>query len=218
MTGTNGQQWTELSDGLILPFTTGASDVVRDPNRTSTYYVAAPNAGVFRTDDNGNNWTRIDNLNTAITGIAGSNNIEIALFDAGATTVTYIGVVSGIASTTSPTDGALSGVFRYAEDGVDSDGANGVDDAGETTWTAIGTAPAIHPGNQGFNNFSIVADPTQANLVYVGGDTQPVSPFVANIVRGNSNTGNWTPIAPGPGATSPHPQFAVANLHQQCPD
>lgn len=37
VTGTNGQQWTELSDGSVLPFTGGASDGVRDPNRNSTY-------------------------------------------------------------------------------------------------------------------------------------------------------------------------------------
>ena len=181
VTGTNGQQWTELSNNVILPFTAGASDIVRDPNRTNTYYTAASGVGVFRTDDNGNNWTRIDNLNTAITGIAGSGNIELALHDAGATTVVYTGVISS--------GGAISGVFRYAEDGLDNDAANGVDDADESTWTAIGAAPpAIHGGNQGFNNFSIAADPGDANLVYIGGDRPP------HVFRGDAGANTWTSI------------------------
>lgn len=180
VTGTNGQQWTELSDGTILPFTGGASDVARDPNRNSTYYAAAPGVGVFRTDNNGDNWTRIDNLNMAITGIAASSNIEIALHDVGATTVLYVGVVDG--------NGALSGVFRYAEDGVDNNAMGGVDDAAETTWAAIGAAPAIHTGGQGFNNFAIAADPTNANLVYVAGDRPP------HVFRGDAGANTWTQI------------------------
>ena len=65
----------------------------------------------------------------------------------------------------------------------------GVDDASETTWTLIPGTPAIHVGNQGFNNFSMTADPTNANLVYVGGDRPP------NIFRGDAGAGNWTGIS-----------------------
>jgi hypothetical protein len=36
-----------MFSNVISPSITGASDVVRDPNRTSTYYVAAPKAVLF---------------------------------------------------------------------------------------------------------------------------------------------------------------------------
>ena len=46
-----------------------------------------------------------------------------------------------------------------------------------------GDCPAIHVGNQGIINFSIVADQTDANVVFVGGDRPP------NLFRGNASTG-----------------------------
>lgn len=185
-----GANWTELSGSGVLAFAGGASDVVRDPNRPGTYYAAAPGAGVFRSDDSGANWVRIDNLNTAITGIAGSGNIELALHDAGATTVVFAGLVSSA--------GALSGVFRYVENGLDDNALGGIDDATETTWAAIGVTPAIHGGNQGFNNFSIVADPVNANVVYVGGDRP------ANLFRGDAGANSWTDLGTGTLGTRPH--------------
>ncbi len=184
-----GANWNELSGAGVLGFGGGASDVVRDPNRNGTFYAAAPGAGVFRSDDSGANWLRIDNLNTAITSIAGSN-IELALHDAGATSVLYAGVVTS--------GGALSGVFRYAEDGLDNGGLTGVDDAAETTWAAVGVAPAIHVGNQGFNNFSIAADPVNPAFVYIGGDRPP------DIFRGDAGANTWTDIGAALLGTRPH--------------
>ncbi|MBI1832891.1 MAG: hypothetical protein HYR84_15740, partial [Planctomycetes bacterium] len=178
--GTGAQQWTDLTDGVVLP-NVRASDVLHDPNHANTYYAALPGAGVYRTDNNGATWNRIDNLNTAITGIGASGDIEMALHNTGSLTVLYVGVVSNA--------GVLTGVFRYAEDGVDNNGAGGVDDFSETTWSAIGVAPAIHNGAQGFNNFAITADPTDANIVYVSGDRPP------NIFRGDAGGGTWTSLS-----------------------
>ncbi len=190
-----GQTWADLSDGLAghLPNNARGSDVIVDPNNPLRLYAAAAGVGVFESNDRGLTWARIDNVNTAIAGVGGSNNIELAVHDAGATTVLYAGVVSG---------SVLSGVFRDAAggDGVDNDGMNGVDDPGEHSWPAIGAAPAIHTGSQGFINFSIVADPTNANMVYVGGDRPP------GIFRGDAGAGTWTSIvgAGTAGGTGPH--------------
>jgi hypothetical protein len=191
-----GQTWNDLSDGLAghLPNVARGSDVIVDPNNPLRLYAAAGSSGVFESNDRGLTWTRIDNINTAIAGVAGAGNIELAVHDAGATTVLYAGVVSS--------GGVLTGVFRDVQggDGLDNNGINGVDDPGEHSWAAIGVAPAIHGGSQGFNNFSIVADPTNANVVYVGGDRPP------ELFRGDAGGGTWTSIvgAGTAGGTGPH--------------
>ena len=188
--GTGAQQWTDLTDAAILPNAT-ASDVLRDPNRPSTYYAALPGSGVFRSDNNGTIWNRIDNLNTAIVGIGVSTNIELAIHDTGPLTVLYVGVIDN--------NSQLSGVFRYAEDGIDNNGVGGVDDFTESTWAVIGAAPATHVGSQGFNNFAIAADPTNANFVYVSGDRPP------NIFRGDAGAGTWTSLSNTAAVTNTRP-------------
>ena len=53
----------------------------------------------------------------------------------------------------------------------------------------------INIGGQGALNFSFVADPTDANVIFVGGDTQPNLPAPADL---NSNgTTNDTNVFPG---------------------
>ncbi len=168
-----GDTWTALSDGTILPFTGSATDVIADPNNANTFYAAAPGQGVFETDNDGDNWERIDDLNTAITGIDVSTNLRLAAHKNGAQTVLYVGVIDG--------NGQLSGVFRTTVSGA------------ATTWQEIGSAPNITNGGQGFNNFSITADPGNANLVYVGGDQPP------DIFRGDASAdggaGDWFQVS-----------------------
>lgn len=100
------------------------------------------------------------------------------------------------------------------------------------TWQAVqGLQPNEHPGSQGDLHFSIVADPSNPNLVYVGGDRQPLNNgagsgsfpnsigatnYTGRLFRGNSaqaSGSQWTPItnnyadADGSGplaGTSPH--------------
>ncbi len=50
------------------------------------------------------------------------------------------------------------------------------------TWTPVGQAPFTNSGGQAANNLSLVVDPTDANIVYVGGDAPP------NIFRGDFRT------------------------------
>jgi len=190
-----GDTFTQISGqvGSGLPFGS-ASDVIVDPNNNMRYYAALPGQGVFRSDDGGQTWTGI---NTGLVS-AGSNNIEMSAHDAGATTVLYAGVLNG---------GVLANVFRdtAGNDGVNNDGDGLTDEPDEHNWAAIGTVPNIHPGGQGFNNFSILADQGSPNLVYVGGDRQASAPFVGNLFVGNAATGTWSSIVQG-GAnnTAPH--------------
>lgn len=50
--------------------------------------------------------------------------------------------------------------------------------AGPTSGSRVATGP--HPGRQGDTHFSIVADPTNKNIVYIGGDRQPLRTDEAN--------------------------------------
>lgn len=140
-----------------------ANDLVGDPkrpNRLFTSIVFADSVGgvngVYRSDDTGATWTKVSNaaMDALITsGI--TNNIEFAV---GNHNNVYAAIVRS---------GVLADVFRSG------DGGN--------TWTSLGVpttndgAPTgIHPGRQGSIHLSIVADPTDANIVYVAGDRQPL--------------------------------------------
>jgi hypothetical protein len=94
----------------------------------------------------------------------------------------------------------LSGMYRSADNGANW---NPMPLAGSTEAAGFF---GIHPGAQGRNHFSMVADPTLANVVYVGGDRQPLVPtpslnandFNGRLFRGDASIANpanvWTPI------------------------
>jgi len=163
---------------LNLP-TGAASYLTGDPGNANRFYAAIPTKGIFRSDNGGANWVQVNN---GLSGL-GAGNIELSVSAAAGNPV-YAGFVNG---------GVLANVFRSADQGEN--------------WAAIGTAPAIHPGTQGFNNFSILADRAVANLVYVGGDRQGGAPFVGNIFRGDASDGSWDDITFdlfNSGLTAPH--------------
>lgn len=195
---------------------TSASDLIVDPANPNRFYAAVPGQGIFvSSGNNGLVWTSV---NTGLAGIlgpagTGSVNIRLSAQIAGGRTTLYAGIVQGNQPSTFRTGPVLTGVFfdTTGNDGVNNDGDAQTDEADEFNWQAIGAVPAIHPGAQGFNNFSILADPTTQGLVYVGGDTQPVAPFVGNLFAGNANTGIWNPIVLGgtPDGSAPHPDSRV---------
>jgi photosystem II stability/assembly factor-like uncharacterized protein len=138
-------------------------DLASDPGDVQRIYAAVGgvNGGVFRSDDYGATWTDVtDAAIDAVVG-GGTDNFEISVSAAAGNPV-FIGVING---------GNLAGVFRSPDQGA--------------TWTAMDlprtpegptSAPiGIHPGGQGVSNFSIVADPTDGDIVYVGGDRQPTN-------------------------------------------
>lgn len=151
-----GATWTQISGGggTGLPAGT-AYDLVGDPSNNAVLYTNAGSNGVYRSTNTGATWALVSDatMNALISGT--TNNIQIAV---GTSNNVYVGVVNG---------GQLAGVFRSGNGG--------------TTWTQLdlpttveaGVNEGIHWGEQGNVNFSIAADPTNPNLVYVGGDVQP---------------------------------------------
>lgn len=138
-------------------------DLVGDPNNPSRLFTSVVFAdsvggvnGVYRSDDTGATWTKVSNpaMDALLTsGI--TNNVEFAV---GRHNNVYAAIVRS---------GVLADVFRSG------DGGN--------TWTSLGVpltndgAPTgVHPGRQGSIHLGIVADPGDANIVYVSGDRQPL--------------------------------------------
>ncbi|HKV09343.1 MAG TPA: RTX toxin [Thermoanaerobaculia bacterium] len=165
-TTNGGATFTQISNGngtatgLPVGIT---NDLVGDPNNPSRLFTSVTFAelgggrnGFYRSDDTGATWTRVSNAAIEALMISGTTgNVEFAV---GKHNNVYAAIVNG---------GRLAAVFRSGDGG--------------TTWTSMGVpltndgAPTgAHPGAQGNFHLSIAADPTDANIVYVGGDRQPL--------------------------------------------
>ena len=175
-----GASFTQIStgNGAATGLPGGVSyDLVVDPINPSTMYTSTVFSdlvsglnGVYKSTNSGATWTRVSSaaMNTLITN--STSNLEMA---AGRNNEVYAAVING---------GAMAGLFRSPDNGVTwvqmdnpRTNENGTDvglnpSGGKGPQT--GTPEQI-AGGQGNIHFSIVADPTNANIVYVGGDRQP---------------------------------------------
>ena len=223
-TGTQPGMYRSTDGGANFQFISGLNglnngpvfDLVGDPGNQNRFYsgVGGANGGVFRTDDAGASWTNA--TDAAIGGLVGvgTGNIELAVHDdtAAGTNAVYVAVCNPV-----PNAGQqLAGILRSANQG----GA----------WTAMdlpqtneaGTTVGIHWGGQCGTNLSVVADPTNDQIVYVGGDVQPnpfpnsigATDFEGRLFRGDASiapTGavpspQWTALTHNGtgGGTAPH--------------
>jgi autotransporter-associated beta strand protein len=154
-----GMTWSKVSGTHGLP-AGPVSDLVVDPD-TANVYAALPGQGIYRSID-GVTW---DSFNTGIdpARVHDSNRIRLALHrDAINGATVYAAFLHPV-----PKGTDLSAIYRLP---------------GGNTWSAATTLPqttdngqvnGLNPGHQGNLHFSIVADPNDATVVFVGGDTQP---------------------------------------------
>jgi hypothetical protein len=171
---TNGGQSFQNISGLNMLGNGQVFDVAGDPSNTNRAYVVVGGAtgGVFRTDDLGNTWTPISNaaITALLSGAVSNAKLSVS---AAAPNPVYLAIADS---------GRLSGVFWSSNLGVawtamdlpqtpDSDSAGGASPQG------------INPGRQAATHLALAADPSNANLVYIGGDRQPDNEF------GNPNPG-----------------------------
>lgn len=162
----HGNTWTQISqgNGSATGLPGGLShDLAGDPmnlNRLYTSVVFADEVGgsngLYRSDDLGETWTKVSTPAIDAYLVSGeTNNVEFAV---GRHNNVFVAIVN---------DFVLAAVFHSPDGGA--------------TWTQMdmpvtienGTPIGIHPGGQGDFHLSIVADPTDADLVYIGGDRQP---------------------------------------------
>jgi hypothetical protein len=158
-------------------------DLVGDPAFPNRLLAAVGGAGagrgIYMTNDLGNNWTKLTNRadanfsqNGAITATitAATMNMKFAVHY-NATTFTrayYVGIENTMALPDNPNAVQLANVFRCDVSSLTFDPMM-VPQTGDA-----GGPYGINPGGQGRFNFSIAADPQNPNVVYVGGDRQPV--------------------------------------------
>lgn len=197
----NGATWTQISGmgGSGLP-AGDVFDLVGDPNMPMRFYASMEGDGIYVSDDSGLTWTNISMNDAGVGGVEqaiqtpGNNNIEMAVAPDGRL---YVAV-------------NINGQSNYI---------GYVDDPGTwTNWTAMdlpltmegdgdieGLNPREKPGGQGAIHFSIVVDPINSDIVYVGGDRQD-GPFTnslgANDFSGRLFRGDAS-VAPSGGVFSP---------------
>ncbi len=176
----NGDHWDRLSGNGGLP-EGQLWDIVEDPSISGQFYLSMaeadlPENGIYRTTngDTGNAndvaWQKV--VAGIGVGLQASKRIRLAVSPATGHPL-FAGIIDS--------GEHLGGVFRSLNGG--------------TTWTAVGTAPQTNPG-QGLLHFAIVADPTNAQFVYVSGSTTSGQndERVGIAFRGNTATNIWTPI------------------------
>ncbi len=170
--------------------------------------------GIFRSADLGATWTRVSDAGVEArmnVGTAGTRRTELAVGPEGQV---FVAVVDDT--------GRLSAVFRSA-DGL----APWVDLGVPLTSEQNGIQFGAHPGGQGSIHLSIAADPSNPQLVYIGGDRQPYfgegvsgsTSFFPNSIGANDYSGRlfrgdasqaagsrWTPLTHSgtPNNSSPH--------------
>jgi photosystem II stability/assembly factor-like uncharacterized protein len=141
-------------------------DLVGDPRRPQRLYTSVIFAdsvggrnGLYRSEDAGATWSKVSTPEVdaflVSGGAGGTSNVEFAVGR-------HQNVYAAIANA-----GRLAAVFRSGDGG--------------TTWTKMdlpltdeGAPVGIHPGGQASIHLSIVADPGNPQIVYIGGDRQPL--------------------------------------------
>ncbi|MFT5496138.1 MAG: subtilisin-like proprotein convertase family protein [Kiritimatiellia bacterium] len=150
-------------------------DLAPDPTNLNVLYTTVVYAdfvaglnGLYKSTDLGATWTKVSNATMDAVLVSGATgNVEISVGNAGQV---YAGIIL---------NGQLrqGGVFWSTTGNVGTWNAMDIPLVNEAGGT-VGTNPRFKkaagiPGGQGSIHFSIVADPTNANVVYVGGDRQP---------------------------------------------
>ena len=166
-----GGIWRSTDTGASFQLVTGtgvglpqgaALELAGDPSNTHRLYagIAGPNGDLFRSDDDGQTWTRLNGAPSSL--VKNSDNIEISV---------HVGAINAVYAAIDA-NSQLAGLFRSTDLGQ--------------TWSAL-DVPNLHPGTQGSTDLSTVADPTNANLVYLGGDHEPAGEGGGQLFRCNAS-------------------------------
>ena len=164
-------------------------DLVGDPINPAVFYTGVVGAdqfsgqnGIYKTSDYGVTWSKVSS--TAIDQLIVTGQTTNLKISVGKQNNVYAAIVNS-------TNGRdqLAGVYRSANGG--------------TAWTAMdlpstvdnGVTYGLNPSGQGEIHLSLQADPSNANIVYIGGDAQPqtganssigAAGYTARLFRGDA--------------------------------
>lgn len=167
-----GSTWSAANPG-----TSGAVTAVKfDPNSPQRVFASVVGQGVFRSEDSGATWNA---FSTGLTGATTGTDLELAVQNVGGVTTLFAGVSTG---------GTLNGVFSASNL------------TGGGNWSALaGALPGINPGSGFAEKFQLVADPTNAGVVYLDGEGG------TGVFRYNPGGSSWVQIdGGGAQGTGPH--------------
>jgi len=195
-----GSNWFKMGSSYGLPAGPAYSLEV-DRGDLDTYYVGistkecgSGQSGLYKTTDFGQSWSLINSsLLQAVNNsaqCASGTQYEISV---GSQSNLHVSIYC---------QNELVGIFR------------GTGESGETNWIQLdlpgtfenGVFVGVNPGGQSFIHRSLVTDPTNDDIVYIGGDRQPnpfpnsigANAFSGRLFRGNalltSNGEPWDPL------------------------
>ena len=159
----SGATFTQISGASDSGLPNGDNlDLVGDPSDPSVLYTnvradasCAPGgqSGIYKSTDVGATWTKVSTaaMDALMGTFATFSNGELAVGRSGQVYAAVINSDPNLPGNSS----RLTGLFRSGDAGL--------------SWIAL-DVPNTHPGGQGWVHFSIVADPNNPQLVYVGGD------------------------------------------------
>ncbi|MCU0874758.1 MAG: hypothetical protein MUE50_20705, partial [Pirellulaceae bacterium] len=155
-----GETFTRISGdgapGNALPGV-NVTQVVADPSTPGRYFVGVPFVGVFRSIDYGVTWQTMSNGITDIT--PQSFSIDMAVHSSPGNSVIYAAVTRNDQSLPAPFNARtnrMSSLWRTTDGGQN--------------WRQVQNMLVVNPGAQGGLHFSMVAHPTDPNVVFLGGD------------------------------------------------
>lgn len=167
----NGDAFQLVNDGSgSMPPKGTATSLVGQGTRNAPYYVFIKaddtgESGIFRSDNNGGTWSRVERTPTGQAGrlaLSGNGAVAVVLYDP------------------SPSPASKVTGLRLSQTG-ESD-----------TWTKITNFPTVTPGGQANTDLAVAIDPTNSNIVYLAGDRNESSAIAAvsafRIITNGSTT------------------------------
>ncbi len=202
-----GLTWSRLSGAANGLPDAGVTDLVENPHNANQFFAAIPhslsatNPGVYRLDLGlgnglGNTWANVtDNMTAA--DLAVSLRIELAISPAVGNPV-WASIIKAPQYDAKGNVTDPGGYYQRIYRGVAAGATISWAQVGPVTGSGLPQPPDIFGGNQGSLHGAILADPTDANLVYISGDTTPgnTGAHAGYIVRGDSTTNTWTALTP----------------------
>lgn len=158
----------------VLAAGVSAYDLAGDPTNNARLFTivrdrtggAPANSGIYRSNDTGATWTKVSSAaqNTLINTPLTDGNLAVGTAGPATPNLYAAFCTSGRLAT--------GGLFRTGNASVAVPVWTALDTPGTTE---LGTFYGIHPGTQCSIHLSLLADRTNSNVVFIGGDRQPAN-------------------------------------------